>query len=167
MKEISETARETIRSFEEVVWAVNPRNDTLADLVNYLCRYAEDYFEGTLVRCVFDLPAEMPDYGLPTEVRHQVFLAAKEALTNVLKHARARRVRMQLAFAGNEFQIIIEDDGTGFDPAAPPQRAGGGNGLENMKERLRSVGGHVEWASAPGQGTRIVFQAPRNLSAAP
>ena len=167
VKEISDTARETIRSFEEVVWAVNPRNDTLADLVNYLCRYAEDYFDGSLVRCVFDLPPEMPNCGLPTEVRHQVFLAAKEAFTNVLKHANARRVRVQLALAGNEFKIIIEDDGAGFDVAAPPKRAGGGNGLGNMKERLRSVGGQVECTSTPGQGTRIVFQAPRNPEAAP
>ena len=93
VKEISDTARETIRSFEEIVWAVNPRNDTLADLVHYLCRYAEDYFEGSRVQCIFDLPSEIPSIVLPTEMRQQIFLAAKEALNNVLKHANARPSR--------------------------------------------------------------------------
>jgi signal transduction histidine kinase/ligand-binding sensor domain-containing protein len=163
VKEISETARETIRSFEEIVWAVNPRNDTLADLVHYLCRYAEDYFDGSPVQCAFDLGTEIPHVMLPTEVRHHVFLAAKEALSNVLKHANASRVRLQLALAPDEFKISIEDDGCGFDIAAPPKRASGGNGLENMRERLHSIGGRLECHSQPNQGTRIVFNAHANF----
>ncbi len=160
VREISDTARETIRSFEEIVWAVNPRNDTLADLVHYLCRYAEDYFEGSPVQCGFDLPPEIPSVILLTEFRHQVFLAAKEALNNVLKHSSAGRVQVQLAVGADEFKIIIEDDGCGFDSASPPKRAGGGNGLENMRERLRSIGGRFECDSQTGRGTRIIFNAP-------
>ena len=160
VKEISDTARDTIRSFEEIVWAINPRNDTLADLAHYLCRYAEDFFEGSPVQCAFDLPPEIPPVAMPTEVRHQVFLAAKEALNNVLKHARARQVRIQVTLAGGGFEIAIEDDGSGFDSSAPAKRAGGGNGLDNMRERLRSVGGRFECNSRPGQGTRIVFCMP-------
>ena len=76
--EISETARETILAFDEIVWAVNPRNDTLADLIHYLCRHAEEFFEGSATHCVFDLPKVITPVMLPTEVRHQVFLAAKE-----------------------------------------------------------------------------------------
>jgi signal transduction histidine kinase len=160
VKEISDTARETIRSFEEIVWAVNPRNDTLADLTHYLCRYAEDFFDGTAVQCAFDLPDEIPSVALPTEARHQIFLAAKEALNNVLKHARARQVRIQVTLGKGEFEIGIEDDGSGFDSGAPGKRAGGGNGLDNMRERLRSVGGRFECHSQPGHGTRIVFRVP-------
>jgi signal transduction histidine kinase len=162
VKEISDTARETIRSFEEIVWAVNPRNDTLADLVHYLCRYAEDYFEGSPVRCVFDLPPEIPAVVLLTEVRHQVFLAAKESLNNVLKHARAGCVCVKLEIGAGEFKIIIEDDGCGFDPAAPPLRPGGGNGLKNMHDRLRSIGGRFECVKQPGGGTRIALVSPTN-----
>ncbi len=88
--EISETARETIRSFEEIVWAVNPKNDSLANLVHYLCRFAEDFFEGSATQCVFELPEDIPAIALSTEVRHHLFLAAKEALNNALKYARAR-----------------------------------------------------------------------------
>ena len=154
------TARETIRSFEEIVWAVNPRNDRLSDLVHYLCRYAEDYFEGSPVRCGCDLPSAIPTVLLPTGVRHQVFLAVKEGLNNILKHAKARQVRVQVGFSPAEFQIVIEDDGCGFDVAAPPKRSGGGNGLENMRERMRAIGGRLECQSQPGQGTRLVFTAP-------
>ncbi len=160
VREISETARETIRSFEEVVWAVNPRNDTLADLVHYFCRYAEDYFESSPVRCVFDLPENIPSRVLPTEIRRQIFLAAKEALNNVLKHAKANRVCVSLTTDAGGFKISIEDDGCGFDRASPPKRAGGGNGLENMSERLRSVGGEFDCLSEAGRGTRICFVAP-------
>lgn len=165
VKEISETARETIRSFEEIVWAVNPRNDTLADLVNYLCRYVEDYFDGSPVQCAYDLPPEIPPAALSTEVRHEVFLAAKEALNNVLKHAGAKNVRVKVEMAADELRIIIADDGCGFDTASPPKRSGGGNGLDNMRERLRSVGGRLECISQPGQGTCIVFSVPSKAPA--
>ncbi len=160
VQEISETSRETIRSFEEIVWAVNPRNDRLSDLVHYLCRYAEDYFEGSPVRCGFDLPSAIPSVLLPTGVRHQVFLAVKEGFNNILKHAKAQQVGVQVVFSPAEFQIIIEDDGCGFDVAAPIKRAGGGNGLENMRERMRSIGGRLDCQSRPGQGTQLVFTAP-------
>jgi signal transduction histidine kinase len=166
VREISDTARDTIRSFEEIVWAVNPRNDALADLSHYLCRYAEDFFEGSPVQCAFELPPEIPPVALPTEVRHQVFLAAKEALNNALKHARARQVRILVTLGDGGFEIVIEDDGAGFDTRAPAKRAGGGNGLDNMRERLRNVGGQFECHSRPGQGTRIVFRVPGKAAAA-
>jgi signal transduction histidine kinase/ligand-binding sensor domain-containing protein len=158
--EISNTARETIRSFEDIVWAINPRNDTLADLVHYLCRFAEDYFDASPVRCGFDLPADIPGFPLPTEVRHHVFLAAKEALNNVLKHARASQVRVRLVLEPAVFKIVIEDNGCGFDPVAPPKRSGGGNGLGNMRDRLAGIGGRFDCDSQPGRGTCIVFTVP-------
>lgn len=156
--EISETAREAIRSFEEIVWAVNPKNDSLADLVNYLCRFAEDFFEGGATQCVFDLPEEIPAIQLSTETRHHVFLAAKEALNNALKHARAGTVTVRLQLGAGEFEIQIEDDGVGFDPAAAPSRAGGGNGLGNMSERMRLAKGQIELRSTPGKGTLVSFR---------
>lgn len=160
VREISETARETILAFEEIVWAVNPRNDTLGDLAHYLCRHAEEFFEGSSTRCVFSLPRDMPSRMLPTEVRHQVFLAAKEALNNVMKHASASQVSLQLILHSGAFELVIEDDGCGFDPAAPPSRFGGGNGLANMRERLRGIDGCFECRGRPGHGTRISFKVP-------
>ena len=155
--EISETARDTIRSFEQIVWAVNPKNDTLANLAHYLCRFAEELFDGSQVQCAFNLPAKIPDVMVSTEMRHHVFLGAKEALNNVLKHANATRVCVRLALLDDGFEIGIEDDGRGFT-SAKPERAGAGNGLENMSARMKSVGGFFEIKSEPGSGTRVVLR---------
>jgi len=156
--EISETARDTIRSFEEIVWAVNPKNDSLANLIQYLCRFAEDFFEGSPTQCVFDVPDEIPAREVPTELRHHVFLAAKEALHNVFKHAQARHVCVRLTVAADGFEILVEDDGCGLGAETGPTRPGSGNGLENMRERMKAVGG--EWAIQPGSGggTRVTFR---------
>jgi signal transduction histidine kinase/ligand-binding sensor domain-containing protein len=160
VREISETAREAILAFDEIVWAVNPRNDTLSDLTNYLCRQAEDFFDGTATQCVCDLPQTIPPMMLATEVRHQVFLAAKEALTNVLKYADARQVSLRLILHPGAFELVIHDDGHGFDPASPDSRPGGGNGLPNMHERMRGIAARFDCASQPGAGTRISFRVP-------
>jgi signal transduction histidine kinase len=158
VREISDTARETILAFDEIVWAVNPRNDTLGDLINYVCRHAEEFFEGSPTQCVFDLPQAIPPVMLPTEVRHQVFLASKEALTNLLKYAKASRVCVRLILHAESFELVIEDDGRGFDLESPARRPGGGNGLTNMRERMLGIGARFECISQPEQGTRIIFQ---------
>jgi signal transduction histidine kinase/ligand-binding sensor domain-containing protein len=160
VREISDTARETILAFDEIVWAVNPRNDTLGDLVGYLCRHAEDFFDGSATLCVFELPKKIPAVTLATEVRHEVFLAAKEALTNAAKYAAASRVCLRLSIHPAAFDLIIEDDGGGFDPAAITTRPGGGNGLRNMRDRMERIGGRFELHSGPGSGTRVVFHVP-------
>ncbi len=153
--EISETARDTIRSFEEIVWAVNPRNDSLPELMNYLCRFAEDFFEGSPTQCVFEVPDAIPDIELPTDARHHVFLAAKEALNNVFKHAGAKQVRVRLILNTEGFEIGIEDDGRGFDGEMVRPHVGAGNGLDNIGERMKSVGGEVQLQSHDGSGTRV------------
>ena len=158
--EISETARETIRSFEEIVWAVNPKNDSLADLVNYLCRFAEELFDGSPVQCAFEVPATIPEIELPTDTRHHVFLAAKEALNNVLRHAGARLVTLKLRLTATELEIVIADDGRGFAAERTKGRLGGGNGLENMRERMRAIGGELELHTRPGEGTSVVLRVP-------
>lgn len=160
VREISETARETILAFDEIVWAVNPRNDTLGDLTHYLCRHAENFFDGTQTECVFDLPQVIPPLMLSTEVRHQVFLAAKEAMNNVLKHAGASEVRIRLVLNGESFELLIEDNGRGFDPAAAVPRNGGGNGFNNLHERMQGIGGRFDFRSNAGQGTDVVFTVP-------
>lgn len=160
MKEISDTARETILAFDEIGWAVNPRNDTLGDLINYLCRHAEEFFEGSATQCVYDLPKVIPPVMLPTEVRHQVFLASKEALTNVLKYAKAREVSVKLILHPGSFDLVIEDDGCGIDSPSPGKRPGGGNGIANMLERMHGIAGRFEMTSQPGLGTRVSLHVP-------
>ena len=91
IRNIFRTVREITRAMDEIVWTINPKNDTLDNLANYVFQYAQEYFQDTGVRCRLDLPPELPDQPVSTEVRHNLFMAVKEALNNVLKHARPRR----------------------------------------------------------------------------
>ena len=154
---IARTTRDITRAMDEIVWTINPKNDTLDNLANYIFHYAQEYFQNTGVRCRLDLPSSLPEHPLPTEYRHNLFMAVKEALNNILKHAGAGEVRIRLAVAGNRITIAITDNGRGFaaDRAHP-----GGDGLINMRERLRQIGGTLQLESTPGHGTAITMEAP-------
>ncbi len=163
---MSQTAREMIGALDEIVWAVNPANDTLDHLATYLCRYAAEFFENSPIVCQFDIPAQLPHHRLSTDVRHNVFLAVKEALNNALKHANATSLRLQISAQAEVCEIVVWDNGRGFNGAKIPAADGAsspdrgariGNGLTNMRERLAAIGGQCVVESQPGKGARIVF----------
>lgn len=161
---IYDTARELTRAMDEIVWAVNPTHDTLDSLVTYLGRFAQNFLSAAAIRCRLDVPVNLPGWALTSEVRHNVFLALKEALHNVVKHAGATEVRVSLELQLHGFVLLVADNGRGFDwracnprgaHAADGARVSGGNGLPNMQKRLEEVGGRCEWETAPGEGTRV------------
>ena len=148
---IHQTAHDLTCALDEIVWAVNPRHDTLNSLVNYLINYAEEFVEPASVRMRLEVPLSLPAWPLPADVRHNLFLAAKEALHNVLKHARATEVVLSVELTATGFTLGLADNGRGFEPAS------GGNGLWSMAKRLQDIGGVCQVHSVPGQGTRITF----------
>jgi ligand-binding sensor domain-containing protein/signal transduction histidine kinase len=164
------TARELTRAMEEVVWAVNPKHDTLDSLANYLGIYAQDFAAASGLRCRLYLPVRLSEKPLSSQVRHNLFLAFKEALHNVARHAGATEVRVALKHEDRTFTLSVEDNGRGFrreqadaTPAAPGQRASrltSGNGLANMQSRLQEVGGRYEIETEYGLGTRVRFTVP-------
>lgn len=156
IENIAATVREITRAMDEIVWTINPRNDTLDNLANYIFQYATEYFQNTGVRCRLDVPAELPDHPVSTEVRHNLFMAVKEAFNNVLKHSAATEVRVGLIVAGNLVTIVITDNGKGV---SPDLTGSAGDGLVNMKQRLQRIGGHFGFRSAPGQGTTVTLEA--------
>ncbi len=151
---IAECARSVLASLDEIVWAVNPRNDNLTRLADYLCQMANEMLSGSPIRCRREVPTQLPPFRIRAEVRHDLTLAVKEALTNSLKHAQASEVWLRLAWNEPELVIRVEDNGCGFQPSAAER----GNGLGNQRARMERIGGTVELNSAPGQGTRIVFK---------
>jgi signal transduction histidine kinase/ligand-binding sensor domain-containing protein len=163
LRQIFDAARALTRALDEIVWAVNPRHDSLDSLATYLARFAQEFLRPTGLRCRLELPLELPPWLLTAEIRHNVFLACKEALNNVVKHAAARQVRLALTLDPNGFRLEIADDGQGFDPsqchspAASPADPDQANGLENMRRRLQEIGGTCEIQSEPGRGTRVIF----------
>lgn len=162
---IYHTARELTRALDEIVWAVNPQHDTLDSLATYLGRFAQDFLAAARVRCRLDVPVQLPAWPLTAEVRHNLFLAFKEALHNAVKHSGAAEVRIALETEPHGFVLKVEDNGRGF-PLPPPgpvdrdPRAARGNGLLNMQQRLADIGGTCQIESTPGAGTRILFRVP-------
>jgi ligand-binding sensor domain-containing protein/signal transduction histidine kinase len=158
-QQISQTARETTRSLDEIVWAVNPSNDTLEGLVNYACKYAQEYLAVAGLRYRADVPAQLPANPIPPEVRHNIFLAFKEAVNNVVKHARASEVRVRLQLQPGNFTLSIEDNGRGLggrDANAAPAR----NGLRNMRKRMEDVHGEFSISPGTGGGTMVCLTIP-------
>lgn len=154
---ISATARSAIKALDEIVWAVNPRNDTLTHLVEYAGQFALDYLRLADIRCRLDFPEQSPPRELSTDLRHNLFLAIKEALHNIVKHAHATEVWLRIKFTGQALDIIIEDNGRGF--AQKPDDALA-DGLRNMRQRLADIGGEFRLESQAGAGTKISLHLP-------
>jgi len=152
IQKITRTTREVFRAMDEIVWAVNPKHDTLSSLIGYLSKYAQDFLRPAGIRCRLDLPQNLPPHPLTTDERHNLFLTVKEALNNIVKHAGASEVWLRVSLDSARCLISIEDNGRGFAiGSARPD----GNGLTNMRERLAPTSGEFKLNSQPGQGTRL------------
>src|SRR5438105_13761266 len=103
-----------------------------------------------------------PEVRPPPGVEATCFRVAQEALTNIIRHAHARRVDVELRVLGDTLELVVRDDGRGFDVAAARRRAGRGEsqGLLNMQERVALAGGTLEIDSAPGRGTTVRAHFP-------
>ena len=121
VEKISSTARQVMKSLDEIVWAVNPRNDTLPHLVDYLGQFTIDFLRTPGIRCRLDLPEHPPELNVPADIRHNLFLAVKEALNNIVKHASAKEVRLGVDVSNGKLRVVVTDDGHGIEQ--PPQDA--------------------------------------------
>jgi ligand-binding sensor domain-containing protein/signal transduction histidine kinase len=155
LQSIASTSRDLLQSLDEIVWAVNPRNDSLERLAAYLSQYATEYWQNTTVELEMNLPGGLPDHPLSAETRHSLFLAFEEALANALKHSGATKVTVAMNVCNPRFTIRIHDNGRGFRMETKAPGNGQGNGLMNMRQRLADIGGACQIESAPGQGTTV------------
>lgn len=155
-RQISQTARETTRSLDEIVWAVNPSNDTLEGLANYICKYAQEYSALANLPCRVDMPAQLPTAPIPPEVRHNVYLAFKEAVHNVIKHAQASEVWVRLSLHPKQLILQVEDNGRGLNKQVVSNR----NGLRNMKRRMEDIGGEFSISPRANGGTLVQLTVP-------
>ncbi len=156
-RDITALAMNTAESLDEIVWAVNPHYDTLAALIDYLGMFAVDFLSKAKIACEVDLPADLPAHPLSSNVRHHLFLAVKESLNNVVKHSGARTVHLRVRFENQVLCVEVSDDGCGFEPGS---EAMGSNGIRNLGERLKELGGEFHLESTRGTGTRSVFTLP-------
>ena len=171
LNQIYKTAHELTRAMDEIVWAVNPRHDTLEGLTSYLEKFAQDLLAAAGIRCRLDMPLEFPSWRPTSDVRHNLFLAFKEALHNVVKHSAASETSIRLVTEASHFELVVEDNGRGFTPETAREhprdnsaRLSTGNGLENMARRLAEIHGSCRIQSAPGQGTKVILIVPLKMS---
>jgi signal transduction histidine kinase len=145
------------RRLGEIVWAVNPANDTLEHFTKYLCKFAQDYLSSAHIRCRFELPEIMPPGSFSAAQRYHLLLAAKEAIHNAVRHGHPGTVTLKLAVEGGRFTVEIRDDGEGCDAAAASTSP---RGCGNMRLRMETIGGSFALKSAPGGGTNVSLSTP-------
>ena len=156
LNQIKRMSRDLVSALYETVWAVNPEYDNLDALGSYLCQMAGQLCDRTEVHCrlhVSELPQEVQ---ISSQIRHNITMAVKEAIHNVIKHARASEVGISMALNHDLLDITIQDNGCGFNTTS----TNGGNGLTNMSQRMQNIGGRCSIESQPGTGTVVRLQMP-------
>ena len=153
LSEIRTSALDAVRSLDEIVWAVNPKNDNFLNFATYLCQSAGEFFRETGVACRIDLAGEIQDGPLRAEIRHHLMLAAREACNNALRHSGATEVSIHVSTPAGRIRIVVSDNGHGFDPGTIQE----GDGLPGMTRRLCEAGGECTIETGPG-GTRVKLE---------
>lgn len=156
LRVIADKSRALVSSLDVIVWAIDPKRNSLQSFADYLGRYATELFSASNIACRFKIPIECEAVTLSEPARHSLFLAVKEALNNVIRHASATEVEIQIAQLENWLQIVIADNGEGFDPNTIRR----GNGLANLDERLKLLHGECDIESHAGTGTKVTLRIP-------
>jgi signal transduction histidine kinase len=155
--QICEEARGLLSTMDEILWAVNPRRDTLRDFTVYVCNFAQAFLKPTPIQCRFEVDAEMSATDLNLPLRRSLLMAIKETLNNAVKHSGATELKLVIHWRDQRLLVAVEDNGQGFDPkTAKADR----NGLSNMIQRMNELSGSCQVVSAPGKGCRVEFSIP-------
>jgi signal transduction histidine kinase/ligand-binding sensor domain-containing protein len=157
--QIAACARTSVNALDEIVWAVNPRHDTLDALLDYVSHYCHSFLEETNISLQLALPAQQPALPVTSETRYGILMVLKEALNNVVKHSSASTVRVAIRFDGRKLQLEVQDNGRGTRVSESPLT---GDGLASMRERAAKLGGYLtmEAAESRGTGVRLVIPLP-------
>ncbi|NBV87577.1 MAG: hypothetical protein EBS01_15210 [Verrucomicrobia bacterium] len=156
LHEISKRAKQTARQLAEIVWAVNPARDSVENLVDFVCQFAQEHLELANIRFRTEIPGELPELALSSSARHEAFLAAKELVHNAVRHGKPTQVVLKIECSPRWLCVVIEDNGCGF----VPPRGHTHGGLANVAERMKKVGGEFEAHSVPSQGSRMQLRIP-------
>jgi signal transduction histidine kinase len=159
LEEIGSRAQDAGRKLDEIVWAINPAHDSAEDLVGYLARFAQGYLSLAQIRFRLDVPPALPEIGLTSRQRHQIFLAAKEAIHNAVKHGAPSEITVMVRMVDECLVITVTDDGCGF---ADTEQIVTARGSANMKNRMEKIGGSFQRQSRIHGGTSVTFQLPLN-----
>ena len=156
LDDLSHKARSLGLTLDEIVWAVNPREDTLGSLLDYLASFATEFLDRAGITLRMNIASGIPDTPLDANVRHSVFLAVREAFNNIVKHSGATSAWLTVSATKDMLDVRVEDNGKGIDDYALSR----GNGLNNFKVRMQACGGRSEIGNRDGGGTSVRFLVP-------
>lgn len=150
------TSREMIETMSDIVWSNNPANDTIQHLHNRLQQYMTNAFENKETLCNLFINRPSNDQAIDMQLRREIYLICKEIINNASKYSHAHHFTVRISFEENAINITAVDDGDGFDAASVKP----GNGLNNIRQRIKKYGGQVQLTSAKGNGTQWAISIP-------
>ncbi len=142
MQTIGRSARKLVQTMSEIIWALNPENDTLDNLLTYTREQAQQYFESLSVAFTVSFPDNVPNIKVSNVQRRNLYLVTREALNNSMKHSGGNSIQLSLVITKKEFCFLVTDNGIGIITTATKA---GHNGIRNMKKRMEDIGGTIEW----------------------
>ena len=157
LEQMDDKARQMVSALDEIVWAMSPAQDSLESLVSYFCLHADRFLGLANIEWQLEGASRLPNLSVNSICRHELFLAFKEALTNVVRHSNATGVQLKIQLENGSLHLSVSDNGRGFAPAASTAHR---DGLTNMRTRMEKLGGRFEAASEPGHGTTLHFFVP-------
>jgi len=156
LKRIAEEVNSSNQSLDDIVWSINTLNDSYEQIVARMRRYTGEVFDGANIAYHIHFDERIAQKKLGMEKRKDIYLVFKEAVNNIYKHSSASAVEINLQTGQNYFQMIISDNGKGFDHTIPTAR----NGMKNMKMRVAKWKGSISVSSAAGKGTTLSILIP-------
>ena len=150
---IKETAKKMIDNMRDLIWALNPENATLANLVARMREHTTDYIEDYAIEIVYSIPENIPQTPVKNEINRGLFLVVKEAVNNISKHAKASKIDFKITISEDDLLLSIIDDGIGFE-----NQNSFGNGLKNMQSRIEEIGGILSVNSKLEVGTEVKIE---------
>ncbi|MEQ1747580.1 MAG: two-component regulator propeller domain-containing protein [Saprospiraceae bacterium] len=157
---IGDKARAALDSISDIVWSVNPENDSMEKMLARMSMYASEMLENAGAELRFEVGEGVESLTLPMEKRKDFYLIFKEAIHNCAKYAQARQVEVTLWKEGNVLAMSVKDDGVGFEMSNDDARNLGGNGLRNMRSRAGALGADFQIESAVSAGTTVLIKIP-------
>ncbi len=156
LNRIAESASKMMESMGDIVWSINPENDTLEKMVVKMKEFAAEILEPKNISYSFEIGEEVAKIKLAVETRKNLYLIYKESVNNAAKYSDGSAVVIALCLQNNKLNLSVRDNGKGFEPSTVRP----GNGLLNMAERARSLQGKLTRQSSPGHGTEILAELP-------
>ena len=153
---IQENTKEIIGKLDDLVWSINPKNDSCEQLINRMRLFSEPLLSGANINYKITCSDELNNMKLSTGIKRTVYLIFKETINNIVKHSQSKNCNIEISFHNRRLHMRIADDGIGFDESHFRKNR---NGLKNIQERAKQINANIKIDSVKGQGTTVQLDA--------